>query len=553
MPLTPYTGTFGRAELQHLLKRTLFGATNADLAFFEGASVGSVVDALLDFTNDTTPPVKTYWGLNGTTRDPSLVDTEVPFGTTWINTVNDPAQADDAQGERVSSFVAWRTGLMVYQDRTLREKLTLFWFNHMPVEASAVFSGDMLYAYDQILRDNCTGNFRQMIYSVSTCAAMLEYLNGRLNTATAPDENYARELMELFTLGEGSGYTEPDVQAAARVLTGWSVRESLNSVRILPEVYFRQNQHATEDKVFSAFFNNTTITGNATVDAGTIELNALLDMIFAKEEVSRFICRELYHFFVHGEIDNTAQTQLIEPLAELFRANAGAPDQLRIVLRALFTSDHFFTPDLRNCMVMSPADVVVGAVRKLKVALPNDTTELEARYWFIREIYFLIGYSGQNLYDPPNVAGWPAYYQSPQFDDIWLDTATYPARNNSLLAILYSGFDTDDDFYQASSRNLSFKADLLAVIAEYDDPTDPNTVVAGTDDLLFAVPISTTVRNGLKTDLLLLGQQSDIYWTDAYELYVADPGTTNQTAMLVPQITLWLFLDMAKAGETQLF
>ncbi len=90
MPVTPYTGTFGRAELKHLLKRTLFGATNADLTFFEGASLGAVVDALLDCTNDTTPPVKTYWGLNGNTRDPSLVDAEVPWGTTWINTVNDP-------------------------------------------------------------------------------------------------------------------------------------------------------------------------------------------------------------------------------------------------------------------------------------------------------------------------------------------------------------------------------------------------------------------------------------------------------------------------------
>ncbi len=442
---------------------------------------------------------------------------------------------------------------MVYQDRTLREKLTLFWFNHMPVEASAVFSGEMLYAYDQILRDNCTGNFRQMIYAVSTSAAMLDYLNGRLNTATAPDENFARELMELFTLGEGSGYSEADVQAAAQVLTGWSIRQTLNNVAILPEVYFRLNQHVTTDKVFSGFFDNTVITGNNTVDAGSIELNALLDMIFAKEEVSRFICRELYRFFVHGEISNAAETELIGPLAELFRTNAGAPDQLRIVLRALFTSDHFFTPDLRNCMVMSPADVVVGAVRKLKVALPNDTTQLEARYWFNREVYYLIAYCGQTLYDPPNVAGWPAYYQSPLFDDVWLDTATYPARNNSLLSILYNGFDTDDDFYQTTSRNLSFKVDLLAVIAEYDDPSDPNNVVAGTDDLLFAVPISTAVRNGLKTDLLLLGQQSDIYWTDAYELYVSDPNTTNQTAMLVPQIILWLFLDMAKAGETQLF
>ncbi|MCB0771144.1 MAG: DUF1800 domain-containing protein, partial [Flavobacteriales bacterium] len=548
MPVTPYTGPFGRAELKHLLKRTLFGATNADLAFFDSWNLDGVSDHLLNFWNNASPPLKTYWRLNGNTPDPTLVDTAVPFGTTWVDTVNDPIAPDEATAERVFSFASWRAGLILEQERNLREKLTLFWYNHMPVELGAVFSGDMLYDYDRILRNHCMGNFRQMLLEVSKSPAMLIYLNGTLNTSVAPDENYARELMELFTLGEGSGYTEADVQAAARVLTGWQVRQFVNGVPIIPDVVFNTNLHSPGDKAFSTFFNNTVIQGQTGATAGEIELNALLDMILAKEEVSRFICRELYRFFVHGEIDSAAETDLVEPLAELFRANMGAPDQIRIVVKAMITSDHFFRNDLRNCMVMPPVDLVVGAIRKLKIPLPTAPEQLEARYWIYRQVYFLISYCGQDLYDPPNVAGWSAYHQFPQYDDIWLDTATYPARNNTLQGIIYNGFVTDDNFHQSTSRNLSFKVDLLAVVAEYSDPSDPNVIVAGTDDLLFAIPVSQGIRDTLKTNLLLLGQMNDIYWTDAYELYVADPDTTDMTAQLVPQILLWLFMDMSKAG-----
>jgi uncharacterized protein (DUF1800 family) len=119
---------------------------------------------------------------------------------------------------------------------------------------------------------------------------MLIYLNGYLNTAAAPDENFARELMELFTLGEGSGYTEDDVQAAARVLTGWTVRETRwPGDIVLPYVAFRPSQHVTADKQFSAFFNNTVIQGQAGQSGGEDELNALLDMIWPRRR-SRSSC-----------------------------------------------------------------------------------------------------------------------------------------------------------------------------------------------------------------------------------------------------------------------
>jgi hypothetical protein len=555
MPLTPYTGQFGRPELTHLLRRTLFGCSNADLAHFNGQALDQVVDALLNFTNDTAPPVKTYWDLVGNSPDPNALDPQVPFGETWVDTPrygNNDVELTDLTSARIQSYMWWRTGLMVQQQRNIREKMVLFWSNHMPTQVFQVFNPRVSYEYDQLLRTEALGNFKQLVHDVTTSGAMLFYLNGYLNTASAPDENYARELMELFTLGEGSGYTESDVQAAARVLTGWTVRETdALGDPVLPYTAFRPSQHVTTDKQFSAFFNNTVITGVSGPTAGETELAALLDMIFAKEEVSKFICRELYRFFVHGEIDAATETDVIEPLAQVFRDNVGAPDQMRIVVRALLTSDHFFSAQVRACMIMSPADLVIGTIRKLNVPMPT-AAQVEASYSVWRDVYWLTAYAGQEILNPPNVAGWPAYYQSPSFDDIWMDTATYPARKNCLLGILYTGFATDDSLYQPESRDLEFKVDLLDVVASFTDPVDPNSLVTDATELLFAVPVSNGVKAQLKTNFLLLGQQSDIYWSEAYELYVSDPNTTDMTAQLVPSVLLWLFLDMAGAAETQM-
>lgn len=555
MPLTPYTGPFGRPEQQHLLRRALFGCSNADLAHYNGQTLAQVVDALLAVVPETSVPLKAYWNLVGNQPDPNALDPQVAFGTTWVDTPrygNSDPEFTELTSARVQSYMYWRTGLMVHQDRTIREKMSLFWYNHMPTQVWQVFNPRVSFEYDQLLRGQCLGNFRQLIHDVSVSGAMLYYLNGYLNTNTAPDENYARELMELFTLGEGSGYTESDVQAAARVLTGWTVREDdgLGNI-ILPYVLFRANKHETGDKQFSAFFNSTLIQGQSGPNAGENELNELLDMIMAKDEVSRFIVREIYRFFVHGEIDAATESSVIEPLAETFRSNAGAPDQMRIVMRELLMSDHFFSAGIRACMIMSPADVTIGAVRKLDVPMPTSAT-VEAQYRVWRDIYFLMAYAGQEILNPPNVAGWAAYYQYPAYDNIWLDTATYPARSFTVQGIIYNGFTTPANLYEAASCNLAFKPDLVALVGGFSNPYDPNALVADATDLMFAIPVSQLVRVQLKISYLLLGQLNDIYWTDAYELYVQDPNTTNMTAQLVPSMLLYLFIDMAKAAETQM-
>lgn len=549
MPITPYTGPFGRPELQHLLRRTLFGCTVADRNHFTGMDLAAVVDELLDFGNDTIPPVKSYTDDLG---DPNGIDPAVPFGSTWVNTPVTPLNDTAVIEARVASFAAWWIGEMVGQQRNLREKLTLFWHNHMPTQVSVVFQSEMQYNMNQLLRSGCKGNFRQLVHDVTVEPAMLYYLNGYLNIAAAPDENYARELFELFTLGQGSGYTEEDVQAAARVLTGWTFLLENGGTPVIPSTFFFPPNHTPSDKQFSSFFNDTLIQGQTGAGAGETELNALLDMVLANPECSRFICRELYRFFVHGEISEEVEAEVIGPLAELFRDNLDAPDQIAIVLRALLTSDHFFSYTIRGCMVKSPADLVVGDLRLF--GFPRPAADLpEARDLVDREAYWLTAYAGQNLLGPPNVAGWPAYYLYPSYDELWVDTATYPQRNNALLATVYATVQTPANTVQPESANLTFSSDPIAFVQQLSDPANPNALIQDLVDLLYVNPISPAVKLQLKHFYLLFGQISDIYWTEAYEAYIADPNTTNMTAQLVPDILRWLLGDMQKAAERHIF
>lgn len=552
MPVTPYSGSFGREELKHLLRRAMFGATNADLNHFVGQSLNQVVTALLNTSMPTSVPLKNYWAMNGGQRDPNAMDPGVPFGSTWVTTPNVVASVNANVG-RMYSFFSWTVGQMIHQDRTIHEKMRLFWYNHLAVQVSVVFNGLLWWRYDQLLRQQSLGNFRQLMFDISIDPCMLEFLNGDLNMASAPDENYARELMELYTLGVDGGYTEQDVQAAARVLTGWNFREYNGPTPIMPESYFTAGNHTTANKQFSSFFNNAVIQGQSGDNAGATELNALLDMICGKEECSLFICRQLYRFFVHGQISPEAEAELIVPLAEVFRANSGAADQMEIVMRALLTSAHFFNADNRACMMMSPADIVIGMVRKLKYTFPSESTHLEARYRMFLDIYYICVNCEQNLFDPPNVAGWPAYHQSPLFDEIWVDSAAYAARNFAVQGLIGQGFTTGTDFYQVASRNVSIDPDYMAIVAEFNNPSDPDNVVDGCADLLYTIPVSQGIKTTLKNQRLLLGQSSDVYWSEAYDLRVADPNTSDQTAQMVPSLINFLMLDMAKAAETQLF
>lgn len=277
--LTAFNGAWNEKLATHLLKRTMFGAKKTDITYFTHKNMSDAVDELINTTIPTpNPPVNNY----GRTK----FDPDIPLGDTWVNA---PAGATGSiNSNRRNSLQSWWLGLQINQARSLEEKMVLFWHNHLVTEYPGI-DPRHLYTYNVTLRKHALGNFKTLIKDMTLNAAMLVYLNGNKNTAGAPNENYGRELQELFTIGKGpaSLYTESDVQAAAKVLTGFSYNSSTFKYT------FSASKHDSSDKQFSAFYDNTIITGR-TGASGEYELDDLLAMLFRQEELSLFICRKLY-------------------------------------------------------------------------------------------------------------------------------------------------------------------------------------------------------------------------------------------------------------------
>jgi len=352
--LTPFNKSWNVDDKLHLLRRAMFGPSMSDLKLFEGKTLEQTVDQLLDTSAvSIAPPINNY---NKVSKDP-----DVPYGSTWVNA---PFNVN-LEFTRKNSLKMWLWSVAGNQSTTVYEKMLLFWHNHFVVEMKNIPIASACYYYLKTLMDYAMGDFKTLTRQITVDPAMLYYLNGRLNTKDAPDENYARELQELFTLGKGpdSKYTEEDVKAAARVLTGFT----LNILTTPVTTIFQGIKHDTSDKKFSNFYNNVQIKGRTGINAGMDELKDLLDMIFAHEEVSKHMCRKLYRYFVYYKIDDNAEQNVIIPLAKIFRDNNY---QIKPVLKALFMSEHFFDSWNRACVIKDPLSHSVGLVRQFKLDFP---------------------------------------------------------------------------------------------------------------------------------------------------------------------------------------
>ncbi len=511
--LQPYTGNFGAPELRHLLRRTLFGATKSDMDYFLGKSVTEVVNELLNPTAPLpAPPVKEYV-VAATTLVP---DNNIAAGTTWVGDINNDG---NISSYRRASFKKWWIGNLINQDRSIREKMTLFWHNHFATETNDIGNALFVYNHHNLFRTSALGNFKTLTRNVTLDPGMLVYLNGQYNTLTAPDENYAREIQELFCCGKGPGslYTEGDVKAAAKVLTGWR-----NNATTL-SAYFTASRHDATNKTFSSFYNNAVITGRNTAAGGDQELDDLLNMIFATQEVAKYICRRLYRWFVYYDIDDTVEQNIITPLANLFRSSNY---EVLPVLDMLLKSEHFFDVLSRGCIIKSPADLVIGFCRESEIVFQPDT-DYYTNYGFYNYMVSWLSNMQQNIGDPPDVSGWKAYYQEPQFYEIWINSDTLPKRNQFTDTMLVNG-------YTFNSKKIQL--DPLAYAKTFQNPSDPNAFIAELTERLLGLDISAASKAQLKKDILLSGQSLDIYWTQAWDLYISTPTNTANTTSVRTKI-----------------
>ncbi len=537
MPLlgiAPYTGSFGRNELIHLLKRTLFGVKKDDIDAFSDKTLAQVVSTLLTPpTTEPTPPINNY----GTAAN---TDDRIAPGTVWAYDTENGTY----NGARINSLRAWWIGNMVNQTQSIHEKMVLFWHNHF---ATRALDTSALYMYNHVvmLRRNALGNFKTFVKEVTLDPNMLRYLNGYKNVKTAPDENYGREVQELFTQGKGpnSLYTETDVKTAAKLLTGWNVRQATfkldpNDATEVPknrwESYFTLANHDITDKTFSAHYNNTVIKGTSTAAAPDTEVITFVNMLLATDESSKYIVRRLYRFFVYYVIDATIETEVIAPLAAIFRQNY----DIKPVLSALFNSQHFFDMANRDALIKSPIDHLVGMVREFNTVFPTSTDYVQQYGSWYQLVANGNGadQQGQALANPPNVAGWPAYYQEPTFHEFWINTDTLPKRLRFA-----------DQFFTATGYNLGnnkkIYADVLTFTDQFgQDAYDPNLLVTRALEMMYRIPVSDTFKAYLKTTILLNGQASDHYWTDAWTAYKTTPSAVNANIVVTRLTKLYKFL-----------
>jgi len=497
--LAPYAGAWGFAQAAHLLRRSLFGPTRPEILAAAGSSLAAVLDGLLAVLPAPAPPVNV-----------STIDTSVPLGQTWVGQVFDQS----LDGARRSSMRDWWVGQQLGPGPSLTEQMTLFWHNHFVTEFNIIDDAGYSYEYVRLLRQYALGNIRQLAKDMTVTPAMLRYLNGSQSVVGAPNENYGRELLELFTVGKGpligpgnyTNYTEADVQAAARVLTGW--RDTGTPVGS----YFPAPRHDPTAKVFSAAFGNATIAPN-----GSGEYQDLINLIFKQAETARFLVRKLYRWFVYYLIDAQVESAIIQPLATLLIQNNF---EVAPVLRALLGSEHFFDVANVGCLIKSPLVFTVGLCRQMEMTFPTAANQV-TQYGMWDYLNALAYVQQQTLGDPPNVAGWLAYYQTPQYHELWINAVTLPRRNQTTDLFIGNG-------YTRNGVRLGIDPLVLTQALPAATAADCNLLIAEFVRLMVPIALMASQLAFLKN--ALIPGLPDFEWTTEWMQYLATPTNAARKA-----------------------
>jgi uncharacterized protein (DUF1800 family) len=341
---------------------------------------------------------------------------------------------------------------------------------------------------------------------------MLQFLNGEDNVSNDPNENYSRELLELYSIGKGieiatgdySRYTEQDVTEGARILTGYSNVGIRSETIADPYSVFDPVKHDNTPKTLSYHFGGATIMPN-----GITEYEDYIDTIFAQPDFASFICESIYHFFVSNDITPTVQNQVISEMANTLVSNNF---EIRPVMLQLLKSQHFYDVALRGCLLKSPMDFLFSIYNSIEAQVNfNQVSDYKILY----KIHYDARQFGMNILEPPSVAGWPAYYQAPAFSRYWL-SAVYLQKRYAMIdaKILGNGYNADGNV---------FEIDGVSLLNTLTNPYDANAVL----DDLFEIFLSIDVSQSDRTMLLdILTDGLPIFeWTVLYNDYLLDPVT----------------------------
>lgn len=401
-----------RIQTAHLLRRVGFGGTPQEIDQFAAMSHTDAVDKLLTFTTVGTKGFDMQNRMQQTNFMPKLNDLQYWWLTTMLHTPN-----------------------------PFQEKMTLFWHGHFTTAYSKTDYPVLLMEQNELFRNNALGNFKDLTKAVSRNVAMVYYLDGEANHKTKPNENYARELMELFTIGIGN-YTEQDVREAARAFSGWGIKGRA--------FYFNPNDHDTGSKTFMG-------------QTGNFGGDEIIDIILKRPESARFIIGELWNNFVYPN----PEPAVLDNLTKIYFDNNY---ELKPVLRAMLTSPEFLSDKAYRALVKSPTEFIVGSLRQLNSTNISQNAAQQ------------IGKMGQTLFSPPTVKGWDGGIA-------WFNSSLFFERVNGANQLVTGRGQTDHfdpypliqvnklsnglavvDYFLGNLMDGQFHPDMRSALLDYFDP-----------------------------------------------------------------------------------
>ena len=460
-------------KIKHLYRRMAYGVNlagiDAALPLTPSALIDTIIDAAVSLDPTPAPP----WGYFSIS-DFTDFDTENPnYIEQWyLQTANDTIE------------------------QSLRAKLTMFWMNHFVTELESYTYAPYMFQYYNLMQTHALGNFKEFVRAVGVNSTMLVYLNGFENTSNNPNENYARELFELFTLGENNNYTQQDILEASRALTGYNHWDDPGA-----QIYFDQS---TWDEGPKTIFGSEEF----------YTYDELIDTLFElrETEIAQFICTKLYKYFVSHEYDAITQEDIINPLAQtLIDVNF----EMAPMLRQLFKSQHFFDERAFGVVIKSPYDVVFNYINEGNFFYDDGV---------LQGLIYYTGIIGQEIYNPPDVSGW-------QRDQDWINTATLSGRWQ--IMELFNGYLFD----------LELQAQFIDLAIELSsDSNDPYVITKAVVDFFNSKELFTQEDYQTATSVLK--------WEIPQNYY--DDGIWSLNYPTAPYQVFLLLNHMTKLPEFQL-
>jgi len=436
--LNPLSREMSLYESAHLLRRTIVGPTIEEIDTLSTININEAVEYILrDIANPSSPG--------------DWVNHPVPDYQNY--TVEQKDSLDAAYENQGLELGNWWIDQFFYNPTNITEQMTLFWHDHFATSIMTVKYPPAMYHQNRVLRENCTGNFKDLVTMMTFDPAMMIWLNNEKNKAGSINENFSRELLELFTLGEGN-YTQQDVMEGARGLTGYQT-DGL-------DVYFNPNRFDDGIKTFLG------VTGN--LDAYNI-----IDIIFDQPQTAYFISEKIYKWFIYENPND----EIIESLAQIMIEN---DYEIKPVLSALFNSEHFFDNNFYGSKYKDPLTHSVGALRQSYIEVDQTIYFQNSELSLYEVLKYTQNLGGQLIFYPPDVSGWPGYRN-------WINTFSLPNRK------LYTNYLFDGSF--------GVLFDPLSLVEKIPNGlSDPNALLDYLYIYLYSIEPSTLTKQNLMDELL---------------------------------------------------